>query len=825
MWWFGDLLGVLTLTPLAYGLFGGRTQSHRKRALEAAALLLFLGAATVGLYRLPQSHALPSSVLYLFLLWAALRFGAMGVAAATTLLAVLAVRLTEMGFGPYSFHQQPHARLFMVQVTAGTGALLFYILAAVMDERRAAESDLQQSNLRLDKQVRERTAELAEAHGRLEFALKAGGLGYWSLTLPDLVLTSSDRCRANFGIEPADKFTYPILVSMIHPEDRVRQDAAVAQALATGEDYAIEYRINTPGGENRWIDARGRAASDAQGVPLFLTGTTQDITTRKRAEENIRISEERLRLATEAASMFAWEIDLTAHAMHYSDNAAELIGCAPEELPSASPDSMFYVAPEERARLYAEFEQYLRTGREYFASEFLSRDQRFWQAHSLILRDAAGRPFKVIGVTQDITARKQIELEREQLLEREQRARALAEDANRAKDQWLAMVTHELRSPLNAILGHARLLDLRRAQLPAEFAGFADMVRRNGERQNELINDLLDTARMATGKLQLEPGPVSLTGVIADALDAVRPAAQARGISLLTNIDLSVGVITGDAARLQQVVWNLLTNAVKFTPPGGAVVVGLCRNSEQIVLMVSDTGQGIAPEFLPHVFERFSQADTSRTRRHGGLGLGLALTKQIVELHGGTIEAASDGLGQGASFTVSLPAKHPENNVSNRNDERRKEESAQTDFLIASIVPRLNGIPILVIEDEPDARELVATLLRRQDATVESVASTAAAWPLLTAATRPRVLVCDIGLPEEDGYSLLTRLRQWEQEHGKEPLPAIALTAHNNIHDRLQALTAGFHMHVAKPMDPEEFLLVLKSLLERTRMTENAANK
>ena len=431
----------------------------------------------------------------------------------------------------------------------------------------------------------------------------------------------------------------------------------------------------------------------------------------------------------------------------------------------------------------------------------------------------------ILLAIEDTTERKLVENKRERILEQEQQTRALAEEANRAKDEFLAVVSHELRSPLNAMLGYARLLSVRCAQLAPDIGEFAEIIKRNGERQNELINDLLDTARITTGKLRLEIAPLNFTGIIHDALAAGRSSAQAKNLTLQTTLDdgfiPSESAITGDAARLQQVVWNLLTNAVKFTPIGGSIKLSLQAEPGHVVLTVSDNGQGITPDFLPHVFERFSQQDGSNSRRYGGLGLGLALVKQIVELHGGTIEAVSAGTGCGATFTVRLPIRA----AAQAAPESLPAAPPDADFTPATLVLPLclQGVTTLIVDDDADALKLLMLLLEAQGATVTKAATAAAAWPaLISALERPHILISDISMPEEDGYSLLRRLRLWEREHSRATLPAIALTAHNRPQDRLQALRAGFQMHVPKPVELDELLIVVNSLLERAKLAFSA---
>src|SRR5215831_3745942 len=414
------------------------------------------------------------------------------------------------------------------------------------------------------------------------------------------------------------------------------------------------------------------------------------------------------------------------------------------------------------------------------------------------LRDESGRVYATCGIAIDITARKQAEAEREELLAQERALREEAEKLARAKDEFLALVSHELRSPLNAILGNVGLL--RQSGLDAHMVRAAEVIEHSGKAQLQLIEDLLDTARIISGKLRLELGPVDLDSVIEQAVQTILPAADAKRISIETDLPSEIGQITGDPTRLQQVVWNLLSNAVKFTPQGGRVDAHICIN-------VSDTGKGISPDFLPYVFDRFRQADASSARRHGGLGLGLALVKYLVELHGGTIEAASAGEGRGATFKVTLPVRAVATPLG---------EAGGAPVPVKSS-GELAGLRALVVDDEDDARELIETALTQCGADVVAVSSAAEAYTLITATPpqwRPDVMVTDIGMPGEDGYSLMRRVREWERGRGAH-IPAVALTAYGRVEDRVRALSAGFQMHVAKPVEPAELAVVITSLIRR----------
>ncbi|MFN2475698.1 MAG: ATP-binding protein, partial [Chthoniobacterales bacterium] len=426
------------------------------------------------------------------------------------------------------------------------------------------------------------------------------------------------------------------------------------------------------------------------------------------------------------------------------------------------------------------------------------------------VRGADGEVESVAGTSRDISGRKRAAEEREQLLESERSARTEAERASRMKDEFLATLSHELRTPLNAILGWATIL--RTEPTAAEVSEGVEVIERNARAQARIIEDLLDMSRIISGKVRLDVQRVDLASVLEAAMETVRPAANAKGVRLHAVLDPLALPVSGDPSRLQQVFWNLLTNAVKFTPRGGRIQVLLGRVNSHLEASVMDTGAGIAPEFLPHVFDRFRQADASTTRRHGGLGLGLAIVKQLVELHGGSVTAKSAGAGHGAAFAVSLPlsALHP---ASEEQPERRHPTSA--DSLPADVVTSfdLTGVNVLVVDDEPDARGLIARLLTGRRATVRTAGSAGEAFEMLQA-EKPDILISDIGMPNEDGYSLIRRVRALDAARGGN-IPAPALTAYARTEDRMKAVLAGFQMHVAKPVEAAELLTMVASLAGR----------
>jgi signal transduction histidine kinase/CheY-like chemotaxis protein len=386
-----------------------------------------------------------------------------------------------------------------------------------------------------------------------------------------------------------------------------------------------------------------------------------------------------------------------------------------------------------------------------------------------------------------------------------QRALLVAETATRARDEFLATVSHELRTPLTSMIGWVQLL--RDERDPEVLAEGLETIDRNARAQGRLIEDILDFSRINAGKLRLDVRPVELIDVINEAVDVVRPAADAKGLRLNCVLDPNVGLVSGDPDRLQQVVWNLLSNAVKFTPRGGRVQVRLQRANSHAELTVSDTGEGIAPSFLPFVFDRFSQADSSSSRSHGGLGLGLGIVRHLVELHGGAVQAFSAGPGEGAMFTVRLPliAAH----------QHQEDRPAAADRTLVRGLSRepladLTGVSVLVVEDHVDARALLKMILQKCGAAVQTAANVPEALALLRE-SRPDLIISDIEMPGEDGYSFIRKVRAEETTPGR--IPAIALTAYTRGVDRVRALAAGFQTHMSKPVEPAELAAAVKSLL------------
>lgn len=543
----------------------------------------------------------------------------------------------------------------------------------------------------------------------------------------------------------------------------------------------------------------------------------------RRGEGSKWKGEELFRLMVESVSDYSiFAIDTEGLIVCWNKGAEQIFGYRKEEIVGGSfavlytPEDRRQGAPErelENARIKGS----VRDDRWRMRKD----GSRLWVSGSVsLMKDEAGNLIGYVKVARDATRRKQAEEalkqaeeERKEALERERIARSESEDAGRSKDEFIALVSHELRGPLNAILGWTRIL---RQGRPDEdlYQRATEIIERSARMQSQLIEDLMDTARIVRGKMRLEVQPVNLVTVIEKAMDVVRPAAYAKGITLDASLDPEADQITGDPDRLQQVAWNLLSNAVKFTNEGGRVEITLGRVDPYIQIIVRDTGRGIDPEFMPYLFERYHQADASDSRRRGGLGLGLALVRQLVEMHGGSVAAESEGGGKGATFTVKLPV--------------RAIYTADTECALGarSQTKSLDATWVIVVDDEANARELITSVLESSGARVTAFASAEEALKLLmdNSAPRPDALVCDLAMPSEDGFSLVRKLREWEKTYDG-VLPAIALTAFGRVEDRTRALYAGFQMHITKPVEPVELVVVVRSLIERGWQTKVKTGK
>jgi two-component system CheB/CheR fusion protein len=543
---------------------------------------------------------------------------------------------------------------------------------------------------------------------------------------------------------------------------------------------------------------------NADGEVVAAVAAFWDISERRRAQAALRDSEERFRMLVEGAHDYAiFMLDPQGRVVSWNPGAERVTGYSEQQI-LGQPGAILFT-PEDRSAGVPEQEQRLALESGHALDErwHLHRDgTRFWASGTItVARDAREEPQGFVKILRDQTARKEIDARLQEALRSAQHLRSRAEDANRAKDEFIASVSHELRTPLNTIRLWASMLLSGKVHEKKDIISGGNMIDRAAQAQQQLIDDLLDVSRMTSGQLRLVKRDTRLREAIESAIDAVRPLAENHRVAIGTELESGVGSVYVDADRIQQVVWNLLSNAVKFTPAGGQVEVRLRRSGERIEIEVSDNGIGISPDFLPQVFDRFHQADATAARRYAGLGLGLAIAKQLVELHGGSISAYSAGQGKGACFTVRLPLE-PSNALPPAGEPPDSEHGA--DFL--------RGTHVLLVEDEDMSREATERLLAHYGAQVTATNCAAQALAAFLV-QRPDVIVADIGMPDEDGYAFLTKLRRIEHVQSSRRVPAVATTAFARAIDRQRALAVGFDEHLPKPVNPERLISAIAHLV------------
>lgn len=536
---------------------------------------------------------------------------------------------------------------------------------------------------------------------------------------------------------------------------------------------------------------------------------------RQQIQSELRESEDRWQLALRGANDGIWDWNIKTSEVFFSHRWKEMLGYAENEIADRFDAWAKLVHPDDAGAVNLALQNHFGKKTQFYNIEhrLLCKDGSYkWiLSRGQILWDDAGNAIRMIGSHTDISATKQMEVKLRQ------QAESLAQ-ANRIKDEFLAVISHELRTPLNSILGWSQMLRSRKFD-QAAVARALETIERNAKLQKQLIEDLLDTSKMIQGQFNIQVSQISLVPIVEAAIETIQAAAQAKAIELNSAIDDSVGLVNGDANRLQQVLWNLVSNAVKFTPAGGRVEVRLSVEGQrgeakdqrlvpQACIQVIDTGIGIKAEFLPYVFDRFRQEDSSTTRSYSGLGIGLAIARQLVELHGGTIEAYSAGEGKGATFIVRLPL------LEGRQGD--KETRGEGEENITSNHSPLNGLQILVVDDDADNREFMVFALTTYGANAIATASSDEALRALQQ-FKPDVLVSDIGMPDEDGYALIRQVRMLEHKSGGN-IPAIAVTGYTRESDRNQALTAGFQLHLSKPIQPIELVAAIAKLCRRNAL-------
>ena len=583
-------------------------------------------------------------------------------------------------------------------------------------------------------------------------------------------------------------------------------------AVLEGEEVVSENHPYGPAEtgvfESHYSPLRDEEGGIAGGIAVIT-----DITARRQAEEAAQTAYRQLSFHVESSPLAVVEWDSDFRVSRWSESAERLFGWKADEVIGKHVNEWRFVFADDvdavalvtnRQREGVEV-QGIQRNRNYTRSGSVL----FCEWYNSVLRDDRGKLVSVLSLVLDVTARQSAEEERAASLLRERDARRHAEEADRLKDEFLATLSHELRTPLTSILGWASMIRNAEVEGPAA-ARAIETIERNARSQARLIDDLLDVSRIITGNLRLDLHPLNLAPIVEAALDALRPTADVKGIRLQTRFEPEECLVRGDPNRLRQVIWNLLSNAIKFTQRGGSVNIDLRCVEGTARLTVSDTGEGISAEFLPYVFDRFRQAEGSISRKQGGLGLGLAVVRHLVELHGGTISAESDGIGHGSVFVVDLPLAQERRDPARAEERRREVERRRS----RSGAIRLDGVHVLLVEDDDDSRKLLGTMLKRYGARVTSTKSAAEALNVFSHEA-PDVMISDIGMPDEDGYELIRKIRALPGEEGGRT-PAIALTGYASRKDRERALTAGYQQHMAKPIEQADMIAAIASLIGRS---------
>jgi PAS domain S-box-containing protein len=617
------------------------------------------------------------------------------------------------------------------------------------------------------------------------------------------------------GPRPEQLIGRTALEAGVKPEQWAPFAAACQRVFTAGEPQEADFVAATAQG-TRHFEAHLFPEADAQGKVESIIGITTDRTGRKLVEDALRESEERYHaLISNVKSYALFGTDLQGIATTWNEGVQRLLGYARNEFIGLITEKLFSAEDVAKGVHRHELQTAAQDGSSANDLWMLQKDGTPFFAACVISRatDAAGHVIGFSVVIRDRTAWKQAQQELDTLLERERTVRHEAEQASRLKDEFLATLSHELRSPLNAIVGWVHIAR-RHAGDNAELARSLDTIERNVRAQTQIVNDLLDMSRIMTGQVRLDMQTLDLRDAVSNAVEAVRPAADLKRVRIEKALDANIGWTRVDPARLQQVLWNLLANAVKFTPPGGRVRVALERANAHAEIIIQDSGVGIAPTFLPFVFERFRQEDSSTTRRHGGLGLGLSIVKSLAELHGGSARASSPGEGQGSTFSVALPI------VSVQQDDSSPDSRVRVPSDM-NVLPRLDHINVLIVDDEADSLLFFGRLLEECGAHVLLAVDADQAMDVLRSEPVD-ILISDIGMAGADGYQLIGQVRALKDER-LSTIPAVAVTAYARADDRRRLLLAGFQMHMSKPVEPHELVAGISSLIGLT--SHNAALK
>lgn len=651
----------------------------------------------------------------------------------------------------------------------------------------------------------DRTVDPEELRNHLAAVVASSDDAIISKTLDGIIVSWNEGAQRIFGYTAEEVIGKSITI--ILPPDHLDEEPQILARLRRGEriDHYQTVRMHKDGSRLD-ISLTVSPVRNAKGDIVGASKIARDITPQKRAEEALRVSDNRFRIMADSAPVLIWMANTARTFTWFNKTWREFTGRPmDEELGFGWTQN---VHADDLQNCLDTFTQSFEKRVPFRLEHRLGRHDGTWRwvinQGTPLYESVTGSFSGYVGSCTDITDMRQAQSERDELLQAERSARAEAERLGHMKDEFLATLSHELRTPLNAILGWAALLRRLGSESPDYHRGL-ETIERNARVQGQIVGDLLDMSRIISGKVQLDIEPLDLQDVLTAAIDSVRPSIEAKKLRFRTVLNARAARIRGDANRLQQVFWNLLTNAVKFTPSGGSIQVTLERVNSHVEVTVEDSGIGIKPEFLAFVFDRFRQADSTTSRRYGGLGLGLSIVKHLIEHHGGSVRVKSPGEGQGSSFIVALPVSAVH---SRPTDRPPKAEFEEFDLSIVEL-PSLSNVRVLIVDDEDDARYLIDRfIVERGGQSIMAKSATEALQVL--AKERVDIIVSDVGMPDIDGYELIRRVRKTSAACNT---MAIALTAYARAEDRQRALLAGYQMHLSKPVDPRELIAGIASLL------------
>jgi PAS domain S-box-containing protein len=797
----------------------GTGKQPPRRAAPAAWVLYLgpvLGVAAVTALRLPFErvlHGMAPYGLYYVVIAATAWIAGVGPT-------LLAVALST--FAAWFFLLQPRGS-FTLPPGGGASLVLFLLVDAALVWLARAAAGLRRS---LEASLAEAERGRAAA-GQLAAIVESSEDAILSTDLDGTVRSWNAAAERLYGYRPAEIIGRP--VATLIPPSRAAEEREILGRIRRGERVEhFETLRCAKDGRTIEVSLTVSPLHAPDGAVIGASKTARDITERKRAERAVAEQREWFRVTLASIGDAVVTCDRAGRVTFLNAVASELTGWSNDEARGQPLATVFRIVNEEtRKPVENPADKVMRTGRIVGLANHTAVVARDGTETAIAdsaapILDDAGQIIGVVLVFRDVGEERRRELdrraadrEREALLDSERAARSEAERANRIKDEFVATLSHELRTPLNAILGWTQILERAGPGDGKTLARGLEVIARNARLQAQLISDLLDISRLASGKVSMNMELVDVTDVVEATLDTMAPTAESKGIAIVRDVARGLGPVAGDPTRLQQIVWNLLSNAIKFTDAGGKVMVSLRRDADAAELVVSDTGTGIKPDFLPFLFDRFRQANASSTRRFGGLGLGLAIVKQLTELHGGKVWAASDGEGKGASFVVRLP-------LASADEVARTASAPAGDANVGVAGGGLADVTVLLVEDEPDTREMMQRLLAEAGADVVVAADVATALERVRD-RRPDLIVSDIGLPGEDGYAFVERLRRMGSHDGG-AIPAIAVTAFARHEDRTRALRAGFQAHVTKPIDPSELVTVATSFANMVRARRSSPN-